>query len=154
MNLFVSTPDNLYLYVKIINLLNLTIMAIRYIIRAIANPKKEDDPKKFYVQARALGFVDRNELLKQMVENTSLTDREADTALEYLFRAIPHFLKMGMTVQMGSLGYFHVTIQSEGSVNPMDAGPDKILRKCLKFVPGKKIREEINDLPVQKWFED
>jgi nucleoid DNA-binding protein len=128
-------------------------MGVRYVILAKRNPQEPQEPRKFYLGARALGHISREQLLEEMVKNTSLTRMEAMTALNYLFEAIPLFLELGMTVQLGELGYFKVTIQSEGSDIIEEATPDKIERKCLKFVPGREIREKVNSFSVEKWPE-
>ena len=86
-----------------------------------------------------------------MVRNTSLTAMEAATGIDYLFNAIPRLLELGFTVQLGELGYFMVSIKSEGSDSQEEAVPDKIRSMHLRFIPGLNIRKQVNDFPVEKF---
>ena len=86
-----------------------------------------------------------------MVRNTSLTPMEAATGIDYLFSAIPRFLELGLTVQLGEMGYFKVSIRSEGSDTQNEATPDKIQGMFLRFIPGANIRKQVNDFSVEKF---
>ena len=86
-----------------------------------------------------------------MVRNTSLTYMEAATAIDYLFNSIPRLLELGLTVQLGELGYFKVSIKSNGSDVEEDAIPDKIKSMHLRFIPGAGIRERVNKFHVEKF---
>ena len=88
-----------------------------------------------------------------MVRNTSLTEEEAITGINYLFRAIPRFLELGFTVQLGKLGHFRIVFNCEGSDTIEEATPDKISRKRLVFVCGSKIRDKVNKFVVEKYPE-
>ena len=76
---------------------------------------------------------------------------EAATAIDYLFNAIPRLLELGFTVQLCELGYFMVSIKSDGSDLPEEAAPDKIRSMHLRFIPGLSIRKQVNDFPVEKF---
>ncbi|MDH8702592.1 putative histone-like DNA-binding protein [Dysgonomonadaceae bacterium PH5-43] len=126
-------------------------MAVHYVVQQKRNPGDEAAPKKYYLVAKSLPAVSRKVFINDMVRNTSLTSNEAATALDYLFDVLPHYLALGHTVQLGELGYFRVTLKSEGSENPEEATPDKIKGKKLRFVCGSKIRTEISNLQVEKF---
>ena len=110
-------------------------MAVRYNVVELGNPADQTAPKKFYLIEKSVGSIDRDYLIKDMVRNTSLTAMEAATGIDYLFSAIPRFLELGFTVQLGRLGYFKITIRSEGSDLEKDANPDKVrsLRLRLRY---------------------
>jgi len=126
-------------------------MAIRYVSTQVRNPLDPSAPKKFYLIQKSVGSIDRNYLIKDTVRNTSLTQMEAATAIDYLFNAIPRLLELGFTVQLGELGYFMVSIKSEGSDLKEDAAPDKIRSMHLRFIPGLEIRKQVNDFAVEKF---
>ena len=86
-----------------------------------------------------------------MVRNTSLTPMEAATGVDYLFGAIPRFLELGFTVQLGELGYFKIFIRSEGSDTADEVTPDKIRGMQLRFIPGEGIRERVKKFAVEKF---
>ena len=126
-------------------------MAIRYVITGISNPLDRSAPKKFHLIEKSIGAVDRNYLIRDMVRNTSLTPMEAATGIDYLFNAIPRFLELGHTVLLGELGYFKVSIKSEGSDTKKEATPDKIRSMHLRFIPGSDIRKRVNEFAVEKF---
>ena len=126
-------------------------MAIRYVSTQVRNPLDPSAPKKFYLIQKSVGSIGRDYLIKDTVRNTSLTPMEAATAIDYLFNAIPRLLELGFTVQLGELGYFRVTIKSEGSDLMEDAAPDKIKSMHLRFIPGEEIRKRVNDFSVEKF---
>ena len=126
-------------------------MAIRYVSTQVRNPLDPSAPKKFYLIQKSVGSIGRDYLIKDTVRNTSLTPMEAATAIDYLFNAIPRLLELGFTVQLGELGYFRVTIKSEGSDLMEDAAQDKIKSIHLRFIPGEEIRKRVNDFSVEKF---
>ena len=126
-------------------------MSVRYVPTLLGNPQDETAPKKFYLLEKCIGSIDRDYLIKDMVRNTSLTQMEAATGLNYLFSAIPRFLELGFTVQIGEMGYFKISIRSEGSETLEEAIPDKIRSMHLRFVPGADIREQVNKFSVEKF---
>ena len=126
-------------------------MSVRYVPVLLGNPMDPSEPKKFYVNSKSIGNIDRDSLIADMVRNTSLTAMEAATGIDYLFSSIPRFLELGFTVQLGALGYFLVSIKSEGSDIIDDATPDKIKSMHLRFIPGAEIRKTVNEFAVQKY---
>jgi len=126
-------------------------MSVRYVSALLRNPHDENAPKKYYLIEKSVGNIDRDYLIRDMVRNTSLTRMEAATGIDYLFAAIPRFLELGFTVQLGALGYFRVSIKSEGSDVVEEATPDKIKSLHLRFIPGHEIRKQVNEFSVEKY---
>lgn len=128
-------------------------MSIRYRILPLKNPRDLMAPEKYYLIEKSIGSIGRNYLVKDMVRHTSLTKQEAETGIDYLFDAIPRFLELGFTVQLGRIGYFMTTIKSEGSDTEKEATVDKVRRIRLNFVPGEDIRTEVNNYSLEKFPE-
>ena len=125
-------------------------MPVRYVVRQKKNPLDPSAPQKYYLIEKSVGTVDRDYLVNLMVMNTSLTQMEALTALNYLFKTIPMFLELGQTIQLGGLGYFRLSIKSEGSDTAEEATPDKVKSIHLRFTPGVKTKAEINAFKLRK----
>ena len=128
-------------------------MSIHYVAQLRKNPKNPVEEPKFYVISKSLKSVGRDYLIQDMVRNTSLTEEEAATGINYLFKAIPRLLELGFTVQLGKLGYFRIAFKSEGSETKEEATPDKIKRKKLIFICGNAIRKAVNEFIVEKFPE-
>ena len=126
-------------------------MAVRYNVVELGNPLDQNAPKKFYLIEKSIGSINREYLIKDMVRNTSLTQMEAATGIDYLFEAIPRFLELGFIVQLGRLGYFKVSIRSKGSDVVEEATPDKIRGLRLRFIPGADIREDVRKFFVERF---
>jgi len=114
------------------------------------NPKDLSADSKYYLVSKSFSPIDRDFLIRDMVSNTSLNFHEAATGIDYLFKAIPKYISVGHTVVIGKMGYFTVSIKSEGSDTEEEATAEKILRKRLVFIVGKDIRKQINDIPAEK----
>jgi len=125
-------------------------MAIYYFVqkkRDLKNP----EGFKYHPTIKSFGHVTRKELIEDMVRNTSLTRKEAETGIDYLFESLPRLLEGGKTVQLGELGYFRITGSSEGSDTAIEVSADKIRRVKLKFICGRDMRERINQFPIEKF---
>lgn len=125
-------------------------MSIRYRVLPLKNPRDLTAPERFYLREKSIGRIGREYLIKDMVRNTSLTQAEAATGIDYLFEAVPRFLELGFTVQLGRVGYFTVTINSEGSDTMEEATVDKLKGIHLRFIPGADIRNEVNNYSLEK----
>ena len=126
-------------------------MSVRYVILPKKDPRNLTAPEKYYLVSKSFAAIDRDFLIKDMVTNTSLTAMEATTGIDYLFQAIPKYLSLGFTVQLGKLGYFMVTLRSEGSDTADEAVVGKIKQKKLRFVCGKDIRKTVNEFYAEKY---
>ncbi|MDL2257053.1 hypothetical protein LJC06_02465 [Bacteroidales bacterium OttesenSCG-928-I14] len=129
-------------------------MSVLYVVQPRMNPQDREAPIKFYLIAKSWDHIDRKTLLKDMVRHTSLTEHEAAAGIDYLFEAIPNYLRLGLTVHLGELGYFKCTIRSKGVDTIDEATPNTIKSINLKFVPGNRIRKEVRNLPVEKFPEE
>jgi len=125
-------------------------MSIHYVVKQKKNPKDLFADPKYYLVSKSFSAIDRDFLIRDMVSNTSLNFHEAATGIDYLFKAIPKYISVGHTVIIGKMGYFTVSIKSEGSDTEEEATTDKIKRKRLVFVAGKEIRKQINEMTAEK----
>ena len=128
-------------------------MSIHYVVQAKKNPLDPQATLKYHPVSKSLKPLDRDFLINDMVEHTSLTYQEAASGIDYLFEAIPKYLSLGFTVQIGKIGYFRITFKTEGSATPQEVTPEKIRRKKLVFVCGKEIRHKVNNFAVEKYPE-
>ena len=128
-------------------------MSIHYVVQARANLKNPASGPKYHPVSKSLKPLDRDFLIKDMVNNTSLTYQEAASGIDYLFKAIPKYLSLGFTVQIGRMGYFRITFRTEPSDTPEEVTTDKIKRIKLSFVCGPDIRKTVNEFSVEKYPE-
>lgn len=115
-------------------------MAIEYIIQARESYYGEERKKRYFLIAKSSGRIGRQDLIEYMTQNASLTPSEASSALDYLLEAIPHFLRLGKRVDLGSLGSMKATIRSEGSDKKEDADVHKVREICVHYTPSIKLK--------------
>ena len=125
-------------------------MSIKYIIQKKANPIDRTS-FKYYPVFKSSGRVAKKELVEGMVSRASLTKQEAETAIDYLFEALPDHLKKGHTVQLGELGYFRLTFSSEGCDTADEVSANNVKKVKLKFICGKELRKAIKDFSIEKY---
>jgi len=128
-------------------------MSIRYSIVQRKNLLDLSAPEKYYLRAKSVGKIDRDYLIKDMLRYVSLTAEEASAALNYLLEAVPRFLKLGFYVNLGKLGSFKATLNSEGSDTMEEATSDKVKRIRIRFTCGKELKDEINRGSLEKFPE-
>ena len=128
-------------------------MSIHYVIQSRKNLQDLTAAPKYHPISKSIKPIERDFLITDMVKHTSLTYQEAAAGIDYLFEAIPKYLSLGFTVQIGKIGYFRITFKTEGSDTPQEVTADKIHRKKLVFVCGKEIRQKVNNFTVEKFPE-
>lgn len=123
-------------------------MSLYYVIQKKENRIDSSQPGKYYLIQKSLGQIGKKGLIEDMVKHTSTTRQEAQSAIEYLFEALPRLIQLGYTVHYEGVGYFCTSIQSEGCAVPEEANAFKKKAVKLHFRPCKKLRENINAIPI------
>ena len=126
-------------------------MSVRYRIVSRKNLRDLTAPEKYYLREKSVGKIDRDYLISDMLRYVSLTEEEASAAINYLFEAVPRFLKLGFYVKLGKLGSFRATISSEGSETVEEATTEKVKRIHIRFICGKELKEDINKSSLEKF---
>jgi Bacterial nucleoid DNA-binding protein len=139
-----------YLYALLIAKTN-NIMSLHYVVRKKRNGIDPSKSEKYYLIQKSLGRLGKKELVEDMVKHTSTTKQEAQSAIEYLFEAIPRLIQLGFTVHYEGIGYFCTTIQSEGCDTPEEANAVKKKAVKLHFRPCSKLKKEINSIPIHPY---
>ena len=124
-------------------------MAINYTVVKRKNPLKRGEEELYYLNAKSLGCMKDEDFVEDMVRNTSLTKKEAETAIEYMAESLFRYLCLGFTIRLGKLGYFKITIKSKGSKNKKDATKDKLLKISINFIPNKKTAHIVSEFDIE-----
>lgn len=126
-------------------------MAIHYKIRKKENYINRSEPPKYYMIANSFKCISRTLLIEHMAHNTSMTKQEARMALNSIYDSLLHFLELGFNVSIGDLGYFALSLRSQGSLTPEEVTPDKLKEIKLQFNPSKKLHRAVNKISVHKF---
>lgn len=126
-------------------------MPIFYQVQRRTSSFEQERKSRYYLIAKSWDSIGYDELIENMVRHASLTPSEARSALDYLLETIPDMLKLGHTVRLGNLGYLRPIIRSEGSDTPEEATVNKVKDVRVRFIPGKKLREEIKNISLERF---
>jgi predicted histone-like DNA-binding protein len=125
-------------------------MSLKYRIIPKVNPQNKNAAPKYYATATSRGSIDLEQLLDAVCEETTLNRDEARMSLNRVFKKAEEYLSLGFNVHLGELGYMHVTARSNGVDKPEDATANMITDIVPRFVFGKKLRENVKKIPVER----
>lgn len=105
---------------------------------------------KYYASATSRGSVSLEQMLDAICEDTTLNRDEARMAINRLFGKAKDYLHLGFNVHLGELGYMHVTVRSDGVDTPEEATASMIKDVVPRFVFGKKLRDSVREIQVER----
>ena len=108
------------------------------------NPFNASAAKKWYPILKSIGTVRDPELGKMLVDETTLNAKEAEMAIQQLFKVISRLLLDGKTVKIGALGTFYVRAHTEGSATKEEATFHKIKKVKLHFMPSTDLTHALS----------
>jgi predicted histone-like DNA-binding protein len=114
------------------------------------NPQNRNAAPKYYAENVSRGTIDMEQLLDAICEGTTLNRDEARMSINRLFTKTEDFLGMGFNVHLGGLGYMRATMKSEGVEKAEDATASMIKDIVPHFVFGKKLRERLKKIQVER----
>lgn len=113
-----------------------------------ANPRKPDDPKKWYATPIAEVAQSVKDMTIGATENTTTAPIELEAAIELLTKYAAKQLVQGHSVRLGNLGTLRIAFNSEGVEDINDFNPNTMIKNPrLMFNPDKDFRAAVlNDL--------
>jgi nucleoid DNA-binding protein len=125
-------------------------MSLPYTVIPRKNPQDKDAPPKHHAIPVPRGTITLDQLLDAVCEDTTLNRDEARMSFNRLSKKAEEFMTLGFNVHLGELGYMHVTMKSNGVDKPEDATANMITDIVPRFVFGRKTRERIKNIPVER----
>jgi predicted histone-like DNA-binding protein len=113
------------------------------------NPSNPSAPKLWYPILKSTGFVKEKEVAKLLSDETTLNPKEAEMAIYQLLKTLTNLLLDGHTVQLGSLGSFHVTVHSEGAATEAEVSANKIKKLTVRFTESGELKESIKKAVIR-----
>jgi predicted histone-like DNA-binding protein len=107
------------------------------------NPRDPNGLKLWYPVIKSTSQVREKELAEKLVEETTLNPKEAEMAVHQLFKTVNNLLKSGNTVQLGDLGFFRVTAETEGSATEAEVNASKVKKLRVRFVESEALKTEM-----------
>lgn len=108
------------------------------------------DAKKFYASSRSSGMCDFEELCDAIADRSTASVGDVRLVLEGCTTIMKQRLQKGETVQLGELGNFRAVLGSEGVTKEEDFNASLIRVPRLVYYPGKKLKESLRQVKVEK----
>lgn len=116
-----------------------------------ANPRKLDEPNKYFAAAVNSGDADFRRFKEDIAKICTVNTPDIVAVLEALLELIPEYLKDGKIVKLGDLGSFTILLDSEGQKNKSDVTIHTIKRAKIRFIPSKQLKEKFNNMDYKKY---
>ncbi|MDR2928677.1 MAG: HU family DNA-binding protein [Cytophagaceae bacterium] len=109
-----------------------------------ANPQ-DRTKKKWYPVLRTVRKVSEKEVAREIADETTLNNKEAEMGLYQLEKVLIRNLLSGNSVQIGEWGSFHLTCNGEGGDTKEDVSASSIKGLNIRFVAGKSLRDALSN---------
>lgn len=106
--------------------------------------------RKFYASANVTGEVTIEGLTKRIEKISTVSGADIRAVLYALVDVSVDEMADGKIVRLGDLGYFRVSISSEGVTEQNEVTADIIKGGKVIFTPGKEIKKMLETLTYQK----
>lgn len=106
--------------------------------------------RKFYASANVTGEVTIEGLTKRIEKISTVSGADIRAVLYALVEVSVDEMADGKIVRLGDLGYFRVSISSEGVTEQNEVTADIIKGGKVIFTPGKEIKKMLDTLTYQK----
>lgn len=114
-------------------------MAVPYIVIEQENPGNRNE-MIYFARTISDGTIDIDELIRQLEKMSTLSGADIQAVIYGLVKLASHHLSNGKIVELGALGTFRITINSEGRPSEEEVDEDSIRRARVTYRPGKLIR--------------
>lgn len=125
-------------------------MSLKFSIAGLRNPRKPEDPVKYYARTQIRSIVDIDRIAQEISYSTTLTDGEVLNVLHALIHQMRLHLSDGDMVSLGDFGKFQYQISSDGADEKKNFNQSMIRRVKLQFRPGKKLNTAYQHLSFEQ----
>lgn len=125
-------------------------MAIRFKAVQRVNPSDQNAARKFYARATTKEVKGLLDLADIMSDGGTIRRSDIYAVLISLVSAITREIKSGNRVNMGELGTFYPSINSEGYETAEEVSANGIKKVNLRYRPAKEMKKVLRTLDFQK----
>jgi predicted histone-like DNA-binding protein len=115
-------------------------MAIFYNKVQRVNLKDPGGLRLWHPVIKSTKMIREKELAKKLADETTLNPKEAEMAIYQLFKSVHDYLSTNHTVQLGDLGSFRVTAETEGSETEAEVNASKIKKLKVRFTESESLK--------------
>lgn len=116
-----------------------------------ANPRKLDEPNKYFAAAVNSGEADFRRFREDIAKRCTVTSPDITAVLQAMVEIIPEYLKDGKIVKLGDLGSFTILLDSEGQDQKSDVSIHTIKGAKIRFIPSKLLKDSFINMDYRKY---
>jgi len=121
-------------------------MSVKYSVVERSNPRKPQDPKKFYAQAQGSGEMDFDSMCDDVSNRCTATKADISASISGALITIQQSLRKGEVVRFGDFGSFQIGVRSKGAGTQKDFNTGFIKGARIAFRPGKLLTTMLKTL--------
>jgi predicted histone-like DNA-binding protein len=125
-------------------------MPVNYIAVPKVNPNNLSEPVKYYAQVVSNGDINLRDLATEISLISTLSIADVTAVIEILLQVIPLKLTDGKIVRLDGLGYFSLSVSSEGVNTAAELSSKNIKNANIKFRPGQFFQKAVKDVEYNK----
>lgn len=124
-------------------------MAIFYNKIQRINPSDKSKPALWYAVLKSVGMVKEKQVAREIADETTLNPKEAELAIGQLPKVVINNLLAANTVQLGDLGSFRLTAESEGSATEAEVSASNIKNLNVRFTASESLKEALKKATIK-----
>lgn len=123
----------------------------KYTVVEKANPLDRSEAAKFYAQYKSMGRTDSDKLAEKVAKVSPVNPAGLVAAFEALLDVVPDELENGYIVELGRLGSFTISLNSEGSATADEVTAKNISNVRIRFIPSKEFKDRIESMTFDQY---
>lgn len=125
-------------------------MAILYDQREMVLNFKEEKPTVYVIKQVGQQVVTFEQLLDEAAISCGVNRPQMKAAVEAVLDRTMLFMDFGMSVKLGEFGTFKPVINVKSQDNVDELGADNVLRRKIRFYPGKRLKRMLNGISITR----
>ena len=110
----------------------------------------EDKPEVYKIQQVNFPIVTIEQLINECSISCGVNPSQTKAVIDALVNRLVHYMEIGHGVRMADFGTFKPTFRAKTAKNLEDATAKTMTRKLIRFIPGKRFKNMLSDLNLDK----
>ena len=124
-------------------------MALIYEVKKTTLNFKKEKPVVYKVAAVRQQTVKYDALVKEVASSCGVHRTQTKAVVEALIDRLVHYMDLGMPVRLEEFGTFKPAIQTKVKETVEEVDASNVVRRVVRFYPGKRMKEMLEELSIQ-----
>ena len=124
-------------------------MALIYEVKKTTLNFKKEKPVVYKVAAVRQQTVKYDALVKEVASSCGVHRTQTKAVVEGLIDRLVHYMDLGMPVRLEEFGTFKPAIQTKVKETAEEVDASNVVRRVVRFYPGKRMKEMLEELSIQ-----